>query len=247
MRYFDIRLSSLLVLFLSVLLLVGCVTKLENGGSDNDCDTIKDELKSTQAEYDELHLIYTDLNTKYGKLGAEYGELSVAHKDLGTKYDELSLAHKDLNAEYDKLSVAHKDLITKYDELNVKYNAVMQGTSGVSEGDVEQAIFKRINQVRQDGGLNKLAWSDNLYGVAKSHSNYMVRVRRLEYYEGNYWQDVFRAAGYNTLDGIVNATMIIWKESIQYESNFLDEHAKRGAVAVSKSGDIFYITYFADV
>ncbi|MFC2005049.1 hypothetical protein ACFLUY_02370, partial [Chloroflexota bacterium] len=61
----------------------------------------------------------------------------------------------------------------------------------------------------------------------------------------SYWQGVFQAPGYSSLDRITNAAWMVWKENTAFENNFLNQHAKFGTVAVSKSGDIFYITYFA--
>jgi len=240
MRYFHTRLSGLLVLFLSILLLVGCATQVEDEASyTKDIDTpqddsqVKKELQVPQGQNDELNNDCDAVKDELKLMQANYDELSAEHKDLNTKYDELSAKHEVLN--------------TKYDELSVEYDTVMQEMSGINEEDVEQVIFEIVNQDRQNNGLNELEWSDGLYGYAKRHSDHMVTFKRLEYYEANYCQDIFRSTGYSTLDRMANATLIIWKESSNYKSNFLNEHVKYGAVAVSKSGDIFYITYFAHI
>ncbi len=204
----------------------------------------------SQEEYDrvtnELTAAQNQIASLQGDL-AEAKKLQATYNELSTNYEAVKSKLEIMQAKHDELSVKYDELSAEYDELSAKYDAVLEGTAGISEEDVEQAIFELINQERQNNGLNELEWSEGLYWWAMEHSQHMATTKRLEYSEHPYWQDIFRAAGYSTLDRIANAALIIWKESLQYERNFLNNNAKYGAVAASKSGEIFYIACFADV
>ena len=81
--------------------------------------------------------------------------------------------------------------------------------------------------------------------MAKENSESWAPRGRIEYSEFSFLQDIFRAVGYATGDRIANAALATWKLSLQYEKKFLDIAARYGAVGVGKSGDVYYITYFA--
>lgn len=174
------------------------------------------------------------------------GELSETQGKLASLRSELAEAEI-LQAEYDELGAKYDDLDTKYDELSSQYNVLVEGTANTSEEDVEQAVFELINQARRDNGLDELEWNHSLYLWAKSHSRDMAARKRVELSDYDVWQDVWRATGYSTVDRLTSATLAIWKDSVNYERTLLVKGATVGAVAVYKSGDIFYITYFAHI
>ncbi len=192
--------------------------------TDDDCDEIKSELESLRSKYDELNSDYNELNTKYGELDATYNELV---------------------SECDGLEKEHNELKVDYDELNVKYHSAIQATADIIEGDIEQAIFALINEDRSSNGLSELEWTDSLHRWAKEHSNYMAQYRVVELSDSNYWQSVSRAAGHATADQVAIGTLRVWKEDAAYANSFLNEHANYGAVAVTRTGDVYYITYFS--
>ena len=207
----------------------------------------------SQQEYDQ---VTGELSETQGKLASLRSELAEA-EILQAEYDELSdnydavrseLAEAEiLQAEYDELGAKYDDLDTKYDELSSEYNVLVEGTANTSEEDVEQAVFELINQERRDNGLAELEWNHSLYLWAKSHSRDMAARKRVELSDYDVWQDVWQATGYSTLDRLTSATLTIWKDSVNYERTLLVKGATVGAVAVYKSGDIFYITYFAHI
>jgi len=248
MRYANRLRSGLLILYLAIFLLVGCVPEQEGEPSNaNDAtpaeqdSQAKIELQALQAKYDELSANYDAVKSELEITQGKYDELSIKNEGLSAQYNELSV-------KYDELSTRYEQLSAKYDELGTEYDTLIKGTANVTEEDVEQAIFEMINQERKDNGLNKLEWSNSLYWWARDHSTRMATIKSLEYSENLYLQEIFRAAGYSTLDQIAKAAFIIWKENLtQYERNFLHTYAEIGAVGVSKSGEIFYITYFADI
>lgn len=190
--------------------------------------------------------LQAELNAAQGQIASLQGELAEAELLQG-KYDDLSATYDVSKAELEAVHAEYDQLSEEYDDLSAKYDALTVGTAGISAEEVEQAIFERINQERVKNGLNTLEWNTGLYKWAAAHSRYMATERRYLYSDYTAWQDIFWAAGYSTLDGIANATMLVWKESRQYQANFLSEPTIYGVVAVEKAGEIFYITYMAHV
>ncbi len=166
---------------------------------------------------------------------------------IRSELEVIKAKYETLKSEHGELNIKFNTLTADFDELTAKYNNLLVGTPEINESDLEQAIFELINQDRKNNGLNVLEPATTFGRPAKEHSDYMAQKKHLELSEeyNYYWQDVFRATGYSTLDRIANAAMIIWKESLQYQRNFLNEATRYGVVAVSKSGEVFYITYFA--
>ena len=204
----------------------------------------------SQQEYDRVNKERTEMQRQVVTLQNQLAEAEV----LQAEYDELSnnydavrseLAEAEiLQAKYDELDAKHLELGAKYDELSEQYHVLVEEET-ITEEDIEQAIFELINQERQNNGIDELEWNRTLHRWAKSHSRDMATRKRLEYSEASAWQEVWKAAGYSTVDRLANATLMIWKDSIRYESQFLAKGAKLGAVAAYKSGEVFYITYFA--
>lgn len=229
------RLFLSLALLASIMLFAGCTPEIEevtepeetvvaeeedsNEEQNEDCDLIREELAALQTEYE-------NLQTEYSDLEAEFDGLS---------------------ADYDKLSTDYSQLSADYDELSDKYDAATQAPAELTEGAIEQAIFERINSERDNNDLDELVWSDGIYQWARAHSMDMAERKTVAVSDESYWQDVFQAAGYSTPEGLTDAVFIIWKDRLQYEMNFLNQGAEYGAVGVYKSGDIFYVTYFASV
>ena len=240
------RLSlGLFFICLSIILVTGCypgsanetiqseeesesngVQNLQNatGETDDDCDEIKSELESLRSKYDELTSDYAELNTKHSELNAEYSELVL---------------------EYGKLDREHRELKVDYDELNVKYHDAIQATADIIEEDIEQAIFTLINEDRSNISLSELEWTDSLHRWAKEHSNYMAQYQVVELSDSNYWQAVSLTSGHATADQVAIGTLRVWKEEAAYANSLLNEHANFGAVAVTRTGDVYYITFFS--
>jgi len=234
MKYSNKLLLGFLSLGMTIFLLVGCTAESEEEQSQPEQESQAEiELQILQEKYDELSSDYNDIKSELEIIQAAYDNLSTKNNELNTKYD-------DLNAKYNELS-------TKYDNLKASYDALTQEPEVIKEEDLEQAIFALINLERQELGLPLIEWSDGLYWYATKHSDDMAEKKRLEYSGYSYWQDIFRAAGYKTVDEIADAAMIVWKDSLQYAVNFLSKGAQFGAVGVTKSGEIFYITFFAHI
>jgi archaellum component FlaC len=201
----------------------------------------------SQEEYDrmsnELSAIQSQLVTLQSKL-TEAELLETQYKELMKQFNTVSNERKTIQAEYEELSTEYEDLNKQFEELSTRYDLLIEETT-INEEDVEQAVFKLINQERKNNGLDELMWGVNLYKKAIAHSRHMATDKRLEYPDFG-WQEVYWAAGHSTTDAMANAAFLVWKNRFFYERTFLNGTTKYGAVAVYKSGEIFYITYLAD-
>lgn len=211
--------------------------------SQQEYDRVTNELSETQSK---LALLRSDL-AEAEILRTKYDELSDNYDAVRSELEILQAEYGEVGVKYDELSAKYDDLGAKYDELSRQYNVLMEGTADINEEDIEQAVFELINQERRDNGLNELEWNHSLYLWAKSHSRDMATRKRLETSEYDVWQDVLRTAGYSTVDRLAGAALTIWRDSVNYERNMLVKGATVGAVAAYKSGDVFYITYFAHI
>lgn len=235
--------------------------------SQQEYDRVSDELSAIQgqmaslqskrAEAELMKVQYEELNkqlgtkletaqAEYENLSAEYEKLSTEYEELNKRFDTVKGESETVQASYEELSTRHEELNRQFEELSEQYDIIIQGTAEIDEKDIEQAVFQLVNQGRKDNGLNELLWGDNLYRWATANSRNMAINKRIEYSELFAWQEIFWATGYGTADMVARAAMTIWKDGTQYERNFLSPGANYGAVAVYKSGEIFYITYIAD-
>jgi len=249
-------LSMLLVMVLfSVPSCAPTVSQEEYDRVSNELSAIQSQLASLQdklseaellqAQNEELKRQYDAVKSEREIIQAQYEELSTEYEELNKQIDTAKSEFETMQAEYEQLSTEYEELDNKYEELSKQYDIIMEGTAEINEGDIEQAVFKLINQERINNGLDELEWGVYLYKSALSNSRNMATRKRLEYPEFG-WQEVFWATGYGRADRIANAALTIWKNGLKYETNFLNAVTKYGAVAVYKSGEIFYITYVAD-
>ncbi len=203
----------------------------------------------SQQEYDrvsnELSAIQSQLTSLQDEL-AEAKLLQAKYEELSKLYDMVKSERETMQAQYEELSTEYEELNKQFEELSKQYNIMTEGPAEINEEDIEQAVFKLVNQERINNGLNELMWGKNIYKWAIENSRDMATNKRLEYSEDIGWQEIFWATGYSTTDGIANAALTIWKNHRLYERNFLSGVTDYCAVAVYKSGDIFYITYVAD-
>ena len=220
-----------MILFLTSFTLLSCTPTV----SQEDYDRVKAELSKSQ---NQIAVVQSEL-VETETIKAEYDELL---DDYNTALSKLET----MQAEYDELEAKYDDLKAKYNELGEQYEVLIEGTP-ISEEAVELAVFDLINQERVWNDLVELEWSSALYSWAKSHSRHMATEKSLEYIVSPLWQGVWQATGYRSVDRLANATLLIWKDSSRFEQHFLGKGAKYGAVAVHKSGEIFYITYIAIV
>ncbi len=203
------------------------------------------EVESLQGEYEELRERYDTLKAERETIQAKYEELNGQYEELNKQLGPVKSELETMQSEYEELSNQYEELNNKYEELSEQFAIVTEEPAEINEEDVEQAIFELINQKRGDNGIDELMWGKYRYKDAIAHSRYMATNKKLEYPEYG-WQEIFWATGYSTADEIANAALTVWKNRRLYESAFLNKVTSYGAVAVYKSGEIFYITYLAD-
>jgi outer membrane murein-binding lipoprotein Lpp len=239
MKYYHRLLAGLAASSVCVLLLAGCSSAPEEAGTPgpeaivtSDCSEVQNQLEA--------------LEEQFNKLTAEYEESKVGISRLSSKYDDLVAAYDELQSDYNKLQSDCNDLQSDYKDLQTEYSTVTAMAPDLEPGDIEQALFKMINQDRADNGLEELDWDQSIYWYAQQHSKTMAGKAQLEYSEFPYYQEVHRAMGHATAQQAAASAMIMWKSRPSYPTNFLDEDAVVGVVAVERSGDIYYITYFGN-
>ena len=230
MKKYKEVLFVLLGFILGIVLIVGCGAKIDEDTTSTEKEV--EEIVITEEEPEET------IEQEQPE-GEDCDALRSELESLKAKYDALQTENSGLQTKYNKLS-------RDYDELTVTYNRLLTGAPDITEDDVEQSIFEMINAKREDNGLNKLWWTDTFYQAAKEHSDYMAAKNVVEPSELSYMKGVFRAPGYSTLDRITNAALMVWEREQSFALNFLNIHAEFGTVAATKSGDIYYITFFAD-
>ena len=141
-------------------------------------------------------------------------------------------------------------------DLNTKYTALQKQTpivttvapppEEITEDKVEQAIFAIINQDRVKSGIPELQWGRNLYNIVKQHSKYMQELGRYEYSSWPFFQQIYWAAGYSSVDGISRGALLVWKTNqYQYEHGIQSKAFKYGAVGAYKLGDVIFIAFMA--
>ncbi len=235
MRKITMLSMLVVVALLSVPSCAPIVSQQEYDRVSNELSAIQSQLESLQGKLAEAELLQVqneELNKQFDAVKSEFEIMQAKYEELSTEYEELNRQYEGLNKQFE--------------ELSEQYDIIIEETAEINEEDVEQAVFKLVNQERINNGLNELMWGKNIYTWAISNSRSMATNKRLEYSEMIGWQDVFWGTGYSTTDGIANAALTVWKNHKLYERNFLSEGAKYCAVAVYKSGEIFYITYVAD-
>jgi uncharacterized protein YkwD len=250
-------LSMLLVMALFIV--PSCAPKVSPQEYDrvsNELSTIQSQLASLQGKLAEAELLQAqneELNKQYDTAKSELEAMQAKYEDLNAEYDGLNEQFDTVKSEFEAMQARYEDLDAEYEELNEQfeelseqYNIIMEGAAGIDEEDIEQAVFKLVNQERENNGLDEIAWGGNLYKWAITNSRSMATNKRLEYSEYVGWQEIFWATGYGTAERIASAALAVWKNRQQYERNFLNTGANYGAVGVHKSGEVFYITYMAD-
>jgi len=218
---------------LGIVLIVGCAASIE----EETLPPQKEEPPKEIVQVEEKPEIKQEQNEQTAE---DCDDIRNELEALQVKYEALRSENSELNAKYNTLSA-------DYDAFNSEYNALLEGTPDITESELEQAIFARINKGRQDNGVSELEWTDSFHMWAEEHSNYLANNHIIGNADQPYMQGVFRATGYSSLDRIINAAWKVWENSTVFERNFLNQQAKYGTVAVSKSQGIYYITYFADV
>jgi uncharacterized protein YkwD len=254
MRRLLIPLILLIIVLLAFPSCAKTVPQQEYDKLKTELNAIQKQLETKSAENDVIQAQFKDLNNKYSELNDKYGDLNnqyqateAKYKDLNGQYEAAQAQYKELNGKYEAIQAQYKKLNADYTSIIDYYKGVTQRTSGINETDLEQALFKLINQERVNNHLAPFMWGELLYGWAKINSHDMSINQRYQYSNYGSYEQVYWAAGYGTAESIASATLNIWKNSFLYEKIFLNPILTYATVAVYKSGEILYITYISDV
>jgi uncharacterized protein YkwD len=243
------KIVMLLALLAVTLLVVSSCAS--SGISQEEYDSVCNELSTVQSQVASLQSKLAEaekpdpqielLNERYDTLKSEYDELQ-------DKYEKLGSENVELKDEYDALMMQYTILEASYEDLEKQYQAALEETPEiVNEGDLELALFELINTERAAHGLDEMVVGEYLYKSAISHSKNMATSGRLEEPNKGSYQEVIWATGYTDTQVMAESIFTLWKNTARYEIEFLTDVTTYGAVAVYKSGDIYYITYLCDI
>ncbi len=242
------KIAMLLALLAVTLFIVSscapAISQEEYDRVNDELSTIQSQVASLQSKLAEAEMLkpeIEELNKQYEALKSEYDELQ-------DKYEELGSESLELNNQYDAIMMEYSILVASYEDLEKQYYAAIEETPEiVNEEDLEQALFELINLERDAIGLDELVQGVNLYKSASSHSRNMATNRRLEEPDEGAYQEVIWATGYTNTQIMAESIFSLWENTARYEIEFLNSATPYGAVAVYKSGDIYYITYICDI
>ena len=250
------RTISSVLLVISLFTAISCATPV----SQENIDKISEELSEAQSQLQAKVAEAENLKAANEALQNQFNDIKSENKSLQEQYDAVKSengASQEIDelkgqldvseGKYNSLKADYEKLNSEYQDLRASYKAITEAPdTAYSEQDVEQQIFQAVNEARTNNGLDELEWGTNLYKWAQANSRDMAAKKELVYSDYGGFQSLYRAAGYDTVENISEAVMTIWESSDQYDRNFLNSGTPYGAVAVYKSGEIYYITYIAD-
>ena len=247
---------------LSVLLVISLFTAISCSTpiSQENIDKINEELSEAQSQLQEKVAEAAKLKAANEALQNQFDDVKSENKSLQEQYDavksetgasqetdELKEQLDVSEGKYNSLEADYEKLNSEYQDLRASYKAITEAPdTAYSEQDVEQQIFQAVNEARTNNGLDELKWGTNLYKWARANSQDMAAKQDLVYSSYGAFQELYRAVGYDTAEKFTEALMTIWENGNQYDRKFLNSGTAYGAVAVYKSGEIYYITYIAD-
>jgi myosin heavy subunit len=254
-----------LILLLGVVTILASVSCGGNGGISQEAyDSVLDKLADAQDEIAEL----TNELAQSTPVENGGGESSLEYENLQKDYDALAEELESAQDEYTALSAEYEGLMEEYGtlqsqnesnqfqidllqtertQLQAQLNELLSPPP-ITTGDIEQALFARLNNARDDAGLVRLQSGKNLVNWSKANSEDMSVAKQTLIYDDSFvpYQQHFIATGYDTVDDLIAAVMTIWQSNAtSYQNNVLADDALYGVVSVVKTGDIFYITFMA--
>jgi peptidoglycan hydrolase CwlO-like protein len=235
---------------LSLLVFLGafsCSSAPENMVTQEEYNAVKTQLSAAEAKITELEAKQAEPTTGLDEqlLKDEITSLKAEIESLGNDITALDEQNDALAGEKASLEARYEDLNVQYQELEETLVALSQ-PEVVTEELVENEILRLIDEERVKGGENKFLHSDLLYKQARRNSTNMAASGKVETISTVFYQEVFFAAGYNSVSTIAHGALLTWKLTLyRFEHNVLLSYNKYGAVGAIKSGDIYYITFLA--
>lgn len=238
------------LLAVSLLILPGvfsCTQPVEPTVTQEEYDALKAQLTTAEAKIAELEVKLGDPKAELEKqqLKDEITSLKAEIEELGSKITELDKQNDILTQEKTSLEAQYLDLSAEYEALQETL-AELSEPEIITEEQIENEILELINQDRVAAGVTEFIFGKTLYSQAKQNSLHMAESGKIETNPAVFYQEVYRAVGYDSVNTIVMGTLLTWKiTEYRYEHGALLAYNKYGAVGVYQSGDIFYITLMA--
>jgi uncharacterized protein YkwD len=249
MRKIAILSMLLVVAVLGALSCAPEISQEEYDRVNSELLALQSQLATMEGKLAEAQLVQTQgeaLAKQFETMKGDFDALQTDYEELSDRYEEMGEQHdaamKAVQADYEALSDEYEEMSEQY-EILMKEAAEAEAATEFEKEDVEQAIFKLVNQERIDNGVTELEWGVNIYKWAKENSLNMATYKRYEYSSYASWQEILWAAGHKSAESIANAAMIVWKDSLQYERNMINTVAIYGAVGVYEKNGIYYITF----
>ena len=229
------------LLVLSIVFLLGAFS-CSQGVSQAEYDSLKSKLSQTESQLKALQDKPATAPVVSDNLSAA---LSKVNEDLKKQNDLYAAQITALDAQKKAADASFQDLNSKYTDLQKQY-AALANPGNITEGAVEQAIFALINQERTSNNVTALLWGTNLYSITRQNSQHMSDTGKYEYATWSFFQEIFMAAAYGSVDGIARGAVQVWKiNQYQFEHGLISKAFKYGAVGAFKQGDVVFITFMA--
>ncbi|MDD4860123.1 MAG: CAP domain-containing protein [Dehalococcoidales bacterium] len=235
------KISLILALFV-LLGVASCAPTVPQEDYDKvsgELSTAQSQLVSLQTKLTEAEKAGAQSKTQITDLNKQIEAGAAELKTIKTKLDALTAQKNSTDSELAALQ-------TKYTDLDARYQALLKTPAPVAAGDLEQALFKQINDERTKSGVKALSWNASIYSDVLNNSKKMAANQRLEYPVQGTYQQVYRAAGYTDAQKMAESVLLVWKNTEYYKDRFLYSVLEYGSIAVYISEGVYNITYVAD-
>lgn len=242
-------LKIIALLTLSLLILPGAFscTQAEQAITQEEYDALQTELSTAEAKIAELEAKLAEPSAELREqlLQDEIASLKVQVEELGSEIAELEKQNDTLSQEKASLEAQYAVLDAKYEELEETL-ADLTKPEIITEKQVENEIYALIDQERVKIGVPEFLFGKYLYEQARQNSRDMAVTGKYEPTPAVFIQNVFVAAGYESVESIAHGALLTWKlDAYQFEHGALLSSNTYGAVGAYKSGEIVYITLMA--
>jgi septal ring factor EnvC (AmiA/AmiB activator) len=240
-----------LILVLSLFIVIGpysCKSSAGDTVTREQYDALQAQLDAAEAKIAELQAAATVPPTTVPdtqSLRDEIASLDAEIAALGDNITDLDNRNAVLTQEKASLEARYEDLNAEYDQLQATLYA-LNNPPPITEENVEAEIMRLLNEARVNAGINEFNTGDILYKQAKKNSQHMAESGKEETVSTTFFQEVFWAAGYDSVATIARGALLIWQlNPYRFEHNILFDYNRYGAVGAVISGDIIYITLLA--
>ena len=245
--------KTIAVITLSVLIIFSALSCGGGGAiTQEEYDVLKGQLDNAEARLAEANSEIAALeaaepppapDTK--PLEDEIASLKAELEDLGDEISALNEQNEALTQDKANLEAQYAALDTEYDTLEATLAELTQPVTFTTI-EVEDEIFRLLNEERVKAGKDEFIKGSAMYNVAKQNSRTMAESGRVVTSGLVLYEETFWAIHYDSVAEIAAAALFTWKANeYRFEHGALLTSNKYGAVGAYESGDVFYITFTA--